>query len=166
MLLLKQAGFIDTVFMTCVAFAVGDEAITADRIRDRLFPAGLEGEDLFYSNQDVGNGLQIMQAMKLLTSELRPEFTRNLRLSVPRRYGKLTWLGKAAGYLPDFASRIAFMAFLQRARVTACLGAIAFAKMLVNAYQGVKIFAGWAEYAAAAMICYVLYLAIMRLVRP
>jgi hypothetical protein len=131
----------------------------------RLVSPSLTGEELYYANRYTSNILSLLETMKLLAGDTRPEYTKSTRLLMEVRYAKVTWMGRVAGHFPSFVRQFAFMVFLQRNRVTALLGVISLGKFLLNAYHGVKVFAGWSEYAAALVIGYILYTAFMRLVR-
>jgi hypothetical protein len=162
MLVLRRAQFIDKVFIACIELAKADGTFTAKAVVARVAPPGLEGDDSYYADQNVSASIRILEHMRLMSGQTRPEYTPSLRLLMEVRHGHSTRLGATVSRLPAYLRYLLLVVYIQRKRVTSILGVLAFVRLLSNAYQGAALLGGWIEYVAALMLLYILYLVIKK----
>ena len=122
----------------------------------------VDEQEKYEQESGLTRSLTFLERARLISGDVKVEFTQALRLRKEVKYGTLTKFGRLVTRAPRFLRLGLFFALLQWKRVAAILGAFASVKLLQNAYQGIVLAIGWVEYFAFLALIWVIYLLIRR----
>lgn len=163
-MLFETEKFIDTVFDACCISGAEGKEFSGDLIRSQIAPAPSSGEENYYQSKNMNGALNVIEGMRLIAGENKPEFTKNIRLLKEVRHARITAWGKIFKALPAICRWLMFFVYIRKKSALSIMGVLAFLKLSQNAIAGTAILAGWIEYFAVALILYLVFLAIRRLI--
>lgn len=163
-MIFETEKFVDTVFDACCISGAEGKEFAGDLIRSQIAKPPSSGEENYYQSKNINGALNVIEGMRLIAGENKPEFTKNIRLLKEVRHARITTWGKVFKRLPAFCRWILFFTYMRKKSGLSILGALAFLKLSQNAIAGTAILAGWIEYLAVAVILYLVFLAIRRLI--
>ncbi len=160
----QAENFINDIFENCVFTVTEGQEFNAETVIKRVFPKIEEGDAGYWQKKNVTDAMNVLERMKLICGEIKPEYTKNVRLLKEVRYGQITALGNFFKKLPKPLKCFFISAYLHRKGALSVLGVLAFITLCRNAAIGITILSGWVEYIAALVLLYLLYLAFKRLI--
>lgn len=151
-------AFIDKVFLVVVRL----KEFNAQDIFKNILPSGIEGEEKYYHEKQVKDALLFLEQIRFIKSQVRPEYTTNLRLTKEVRYGKVSNFGGWMAKSPYRMRYFYYWIYIKKNTFVSILAAFALLKLCYNAYLGILLTAGYIEYVYITIVLYVLVLAIRR----
>lgn len=157
--MLQEEKFLDLVFTHCLRLG----SFVAKDIFQELLPSELTGEEKYYEERNITAALHWLQTMRLVTSEMKPEYTTYSRLLKEIRQGKVTKVARIVSRIPRIVRlRLFWVAIRWKSTFLPLLGGLAFLRLLYSAYAGAQILTGWIEYLCAVFVLYIIILLIRR----
>lgn len=156
--MLETERYIDSVFTEgarCGQF-------TAEHIFPKFLDVRVLDQEGYQRRKNVVDALGFLENKRMLLGEMRVGFTPNLRIPTEVRHYTPTPLGRLVVRAPRVLRVGLFFALLQWKRLVAVLGALAFVRLLYNAYLGVVLLVGWIEHVAILILAWIIYLLIRR----
>ena len=161
--MLEAEKFINEVFESCVSIAAEGQDFNAMTVIAKIFQEIEDGETGYWQKKNVTDAMNIIERMKLISGRVQPEYTKNVKLLLEVRYGKVTAWGHFFKKLPSLLKWILLYLYRRKKSVLSILGVLSFVHLSRNAYSGAMILSGWLEYIAAMFLLYLLFLFFRRL---
>lgn len=156
--MLEAEKFINEIFENCVSAFLENGTFDAEAVLLKTYSKIESDKAGYWQKKKMTNVMNILERMKLISSEIEPEFTKNVRLLKEARYGAITQWGKVFVKLPKILKYVLIYLYRRKSSAVSILGVFSFIHLSRNAYSGALLLSGWLEYISAAILLYILYL--------
>lgn len=160
----EREKFTVTVFKICHTQTLENTEFGADTIIKKIYSEIGNEETGYWQKKSVTHSMSDLERMKLISGQIRPEFTPNHGFLIEAKYGRTTKLGDVFQKLPQFFQISCIYIFLRRKSFLAILGVLSFVRLAHNASSGLEIIAGWSSYLAAFVLMYLMFIILKRLI--
>lgn len=156
--MLEAEKFINEIFENCISAFSESGNFDAEAVLTKTYSKIESDKAGYWQKKNMTDAMNILERMKLISSEVEPEFTKNIRFLKEVRYGEITRWGKIFSKLPKVVRCIFIYLYRRKSGAVSILGVLSFVHLSRNAYSSALLLSGWLEYISAAILLYILYL--------